>query len=73
MIKYLVQDSLVTVPSCTVVIDSVYSIWVKLAVTVVLPFIITVQGAVPLQPPPDQPVKVQPGSTIPMVSTTGVP
>jgi hypothetical protein len=45
---------------------------VKVAVTVIAEFIVTVQGPVPVQPPPLQPVKVDPLAGL-AVRVTAVP
>src|SRR3954453_16032170 len=51
---------------------SVYWLSVKAAVTVVSAFIVTVQVPVPVQPPPLQPVKVEPAAGV-AVRVTVVP
>jgi hypothetical protein len=45
----------------------------KLAFTTVSAFMVTVHGAVPLQPPPLQPVKTVPNATLFAARVTEVP
>ena len=62
----------VTVPDPLLLTDSVYWIWVNVAATVLDAASVTVQVAVPLQPPPFQPVKAWPDAGV-AVSVTAVP
>ncbi|HSR97549.1 MAG TPA: hypothetical protein VLM79_10885, partial [Kofleriaceae bacterium] len=54
-------DVTVPVPLPARVTVSVKRRSVNVAVTAVAAVIVVVQGAIPVQPPPDQPVKVEPG------------
>ncbi len=62
----------VPVPALLTVNVLVPSGALKFAVTVWLPFIVTVQGPVPLQPPPLQPVKIAPPAVV-AVNVTKLP
>jgi hypothetical protein len=62
----------VTVPLPTRHTVSVYRLAVKVAVTVVAEVMLTVHAPVPLQPPPLQPLKVEPPLGV-AVSVTAVP
>jgi hypothetical protein len=62
----------VPVPAPDLVIVSAKDVCTKAAVTVVAPFIVTVQVPVPVQPPPLQPAKVEPAAGV-AVKITPVP
>jgi hypothetical protein len=60
----------VVVVGRTEVVEVVTVIGLKLAVTVIFTFIVTVHSPVPLHPPPDQPLNVNPGAAVAERGTT---
>jgi hypothetical protein len=64
------DDVTVPAPVPALVTASVYSMRVKVAVTVVAAVTVTAQVPVPVQPPPDQPVNVEPATGVAVRVTT---
>ena len=62
----------VPLPAPDLVTVSAKELCMKVAVTVAAAFIVAVQGPVPVQPPPLQPVKVEPAAGV-AVKVTAVP